>query len=61
LNFDVVVYDDVEDAQETEVESGFLGCVEEFEDWEETVGCDDLGFEIVVVFEEIVDLVAYWD
>lgn len=61
LDFDVVVDDDVEDTQQSEIESGFLRRVEEFEDRKEAVGCDDLGFEIVVFLEEVVDLIAYWD
>jgi hypothetical protein len=60
-DFDVVVDDDVEDAQESEIESGFLGCVEEFEDGEEAMRGYYLGFEIVVFLEEVVDLVAYGD
>jgi hypothetical protein len=61
LDFDVVRDDHVEDTEKTEIESCFFVCVEEFEDREEAVGGYDLILEIVVFFEEIVNLIADGD
>jgi len=61
LDFDVVHYNDVENTQKTEVETGFFVGVEEFEDREETVGCDYLVFVFSVFVEDVVDLVADGD